>query len=49
MYFLSESCGNSLFNEMLGRFVFLLPYIWIGGGVWTGSSWGTAAASSSPW
>ena len=34
MYFLSESYGNGSFNEMLlSRFVFVLPYVWIGGGV----------------
>ena len=41
MYFISESYDHILFNEMLGRFVFVLSYVWIGGGCWT------AAASSS--
>ena len=35
MYFLCESCDYGSFNEMLGRFVFVLSYVWIGGGFGT--------------
>ena len=49
MYFLSKSCGHGSFNEVLGRFVFVLPYVWIGGDVWIGGGCGTVAASSSSW
>ena len=35
MYFLCESYDYGSFNEMLGRFVFVLSYVWIGGGFGT--------------
>ena len=49
MYFLSESYSRGLFNKMLGRFMFVLPYAWIRGdvGIWGGC--GIAAASLSSW
>ena len=40
---------NHTANEMLGRFVFILPYVWIGGGTWIGGDCGIAAASSPSW
>ena len=39
----------AMFNEILGRFVFVLPCVWIRGGVWIGGGCGTAAASLSSW
>ena len=41
MSFLSESYGHGSFNEMMGRFAFVLSYVWIGDGC------GTAAELSS--
>ena len=43
MSFLSESYGHGSFNEMMGRFAFVLSYVWIGDGC------GTAAELSSSW
>ena len=39
----------AMFNEILGRFVFVLPCVWIRGGAWIGGGCGTAAASLSSW
>ena len=43
MYFLGESYGHGSFSEMQGRFAFVLPRVWIGGGIWIKGGIGTAA------